>query len=57
MSSESARNLVAQLLVLLDGINDRGQVIVIGATNRIDSMDRAVLRAGRFERIIECPVP
>ncbi len=57
MSSECARRLVAQLLVLLDGINDRGQVVVIGATNRLDSIDPAVIRAGRFERLIECPVP
>ncbi len=57
MSSECARKLVAQLLVLLDGMNDRGQVVVIGATNRLDSLDPAVIRAGRFERLIECPVP
>ena len=57
MSSECARRLVAQLLVLLDGINDRGQVVVIGATNRLDALDPAVIRSGRFERVIECPVP
>ena len=56
-SSECAKRLVAQLLVLLDGISDRGQVIVIGATNRLDLIDSAVIRSGRFERIIECPVP
>ena len=57
MSSECARRLVAQLLVLLDGINDRGRVVVIGATNRLDALDPAVIRSGRFERVIECPVP
>ena len=41
----------------MDGVKDRGQVIVIGATNMIDSIDPAVNRAGRFERVIECPVP
>ena len=45
------------MLVLLDGINDRGQVVVIGATNRLDALDPAVIRSGRFERVIECPVP
>ena len=56
-SSESSRRLVAQLLTLMDGIEDRGQVVVIGATNRISSIDPAVNRSGRFERVIECPVP
>tara|TARA_B100000029_G_C17607380_1_gene967944 strand:- start:7100 stop:9265 length:2166 start_codon:yes stop_codon:yes gene_type:complete len=56
-SSEMSRRIVAQLLTLLDGIGDRGQVIVIGATNRIDSIDPAINRSGRFERVIECPVP
>ena len=56
-SSEMSRRIVAQLLTLLDGIGDRGQVIVIGATNRLDSIDPAVNRSGRFERVIECPVP
>ena len=56
-ASESGRRLVTQLLTLMDGVKDRGQVIVIGATNMIDSIDPAVNRAGRFERVIECPVP
>ncbi len=56
-SSESSRRLVAQLLTLMDGMEDRGQVVVIGATNRISSIDSAVNRSGRFERVIECPVP
>jgi len=41
----------------MDGVKDRGQVIVIGATNMLDTIDPAVNRAGRFERVIECPVP
>jgi transitional endoplasmic reticulum ATPase len=57
MSSECARKLVAQLLVLMDGMNDRGQVVVIGATNRLEALDPAVIRSGRFERVIECEVP
>jgi transitional endoplasmic reticulum ATPase len=52
-----AQSLVTQLLVLMDGMQNRGQVMVIGATNRIDSLDGALRRAGRFEREIECPVP
>ena len=56
-SSECARKLVAQLLVLMDGMNDRGQVVVIGATNRLEALDPAVIRSGRFERVIECEVP
>ena len=56
-SSESSRRLVAQLLTLMDGMEDRGQVVVIGATNRIEAIDPAVNRSGRFERVIECPVP
>jgi len=56
-ASESGRRLVAQLLTLMDGIKDRGQVIVIGATNLLDSIDPAINRAGRFERVIECSVP
>jgi transitional endoplasmic reticulum ATPase len=55
--SEMSRRLVSQLLTLLDGMEDRGQVVVIGATNRISSIDPAVNRSGRFERVIECNVP
>jgi transitional endoplasmic reticulum ATPase len=52
-----SRRLVSQLLTLLDGMEERGQVVVIGATNRLDDIDPAVNRSGRFERVIECPVP
>ncbi|KAJ2188613.1 TAT-binding protein-like protein 7, AAA ATPase, partial [Coemansia sp. RSA 532] len=43
-------SIVATLLALMDGIDDRGQVVVIGATNRPDSIDPALRRPGRFDR-------
>lgn len=46
-----------QLLSELDGFNDRGDVKFIGATNRIDILDPAILRPGRFDRLIEFPIP
>jgi len=46
-----------QLLSELDGFNPRGDVKVIAATNRIDILDPAMLRPGRFDRIIEIPMP
>lgn len=46
-----------QLLAELDGFDSRGDVKVIGATNRIDILDPAILRPGRFDRIIEIPMP
>ncbi|MDD3406818.1 MAG: proteasome-activating nucleotidase [Methanomicrobium sp.] len=46
-----------QLLADLDGFKDRGDVKIIGATNRIDILDPALLRPGRFDRIIEIPEP
>ena len=49
--------LVAQLLTLLDGLESRGEVIVIGATNRLDSLDPALRRGGRFDREIEIGAP
>ena len=55
--TEMTKRLVSQLLTLLDGMEERGQVVVIGATNRLDDIDPAVNRSGRFERVIECPVP
>ena len=49
--------VVAQLLTLMDGLEDRGQVVVIGATNRVDAIDPALRRGGRFDREIGIGVP
>ena len=46
-----------QLLAGMDGFENRGDVKIIGATNRIDILDRALLRPGRFDRIIQIPLP
>lgn len=54
---EVERRVVAQLLALMDGLIGRGNVIVIGATNREDSIDPALRRPGRFDREIEIGVP
>ena len=54
---EVERRVVAQLLALMDGLVARGDVIVIGATNRPDSIDSALRRPGRFDREIEIGVP
>ncbi len=51
------KRVVAQLLTLMDGLEDRGQVIIIGATNRPNALDPALRRPGRFDREIEIPVP
>ncbi|MEM3143413.1 MAG: CDC48 family AAA ATPase [Candidatus Nitrosotenuis sp.] len=51
------KRVVAQLLALMDGLTDRGNVIVLGATNRPDSVDPALRRPGRFDREIEVSVP
>ncbi|MCX9014837.1 MAG: proteasome-activating nucleotidase [Candidatus Methanoperedens sp.] len=55
-SSEVNRTMV-QLLAELDGFNERGDVKIVAATNRIDLLDPAILRPGRFDRIIEIPLP
>lgn len=54
---EVERRVVAQLLTLMDGLQVRGNVIVIAATNRQDSIDPALRRPGRFDREIEIGVP
>ena len=46
-----------QLLSEMDGFEDRGEVRIIDATNRFDMLDRAILRPGRFDRLIEVPKP
>ena len=54
---EVERRVVAQLLTMLDGLNTRGNVVVIGATNRPNSLDEALRRPGRFDREIIFGVP
>ena len=51
------RRVVAQLLALLDGLESRGNVIVIGATNIPNTLDPALRRPGRFDREICVPIP
>jgi len=57
VTGEVERRVVAQLLALMDGMEARGKVVVIGATNRPDSIDPALRRPGRFDREIEIGVP
>ncbi|WP_267639947.1 CDC48 family AAA ATPase [Haloarchaeobius amylolyticus] len=56
-SGDVERRVVAQLLSLMDGLEERGQVTVIAATNRVDALDPALRRGGRFDREIEIGVP
>ena len=56
-TGETERRVVAQLLTLLDGLEGRGNVVVIGATNRPDAIDPALRRPGRFDREIVIGVP
>ena len=56
-TGEVERRMVSQLLALLDGLKARGQVIVIGATNRPNAIDPALRRPGRFDREIEIGIP
>ena len=57
VTGEVERRIVAQLLAVMDGLESRGKVVVIGATNRPDSLDPALRRPGRFDREIEIGVP
>ncbi|MEM2388414.1 MAG: CDC48 family AAA ATPase, partial [Candidatus Thermoplasmatota archaeon] len=57
VTGEVERRVVAQLLALMDGLQERGKVIVIGATNRINAIDPALRRPGRFDREIEIGIP
>jgi transitional endoplasmic reticulum ATPase len=57
VTGEVERRVVAQLLALMDGLDARGNVVVIGATNRVNSIDEALRRPGRFDREIEIGVP
>jgi transitional endoplasmic reticulum ATPase len=57
LNTEVEKRVVAQLLASMDGISSRGQVVVIGATNRSQEIDPALRRPGRFDREIEIGVP
>jgi len=57
VTGEVERRVVAQLLALMDGLKSRGRVVVIAATNRVNALDPALRRPGRFDREIEIKVP
>jgi transitional endoplasmic reticulum ATPase len=57
VNGDVEKRVVAQLLALMDGLKDRGQVIVIGATNLPNAIDSALRRPGRFDREIEIGIP
>jgi len=57
VGGEVERRVVSQILTLMDGLKSRGQVVVIGATNRVNALDPALRRPGRFDREIEISVP
>ncbi len=57
VTGEVEKRVVSQLLTQMDGLKSRGKVVVIAATNRPNSLDPALRRAGRFDREIEFPVP
>ena len=57
VTGEVERRVVAQLLSLMDGMGSRGNIIVIGATNRPNAIDPALRRPGRFDREVEIGVP
>ena len=57
VNGEVERRVVSQILTMMDGLKDRGGVIVIGATNRVNALDPALRRPGRFDREIEIGVP
>ena len=57
VTAETERRVVAQLLALMDGLESRGKVVVIGATNRPNALDPAIRRPGRFDREIEIGIP
>lgn len=57
VTGEVERRVVSQLLTMMDGLKSRGRVVVIGATNRVNSLDPALRRPGRFDREVEISVP
>jgi len=56
-STHVSENVVSQILTEIDGLEELNDVLIIGATNRLDIVDEALLRPGRFDRIIEVPKP
>ncbi|HDQ05385.1 MAG TPA: AAA family ATPase [Candidatus Bathyarchaeota archaeon] len=56
-SSQVTERVISQILTELDGLEELKDVVVIGATNRLDIVDPALLRPGRFDRLLEVPVP
>lgn len=57
VSGDVEKRVVSQLLTMMDGLESRGKVVVIGATNRPDALDPALRRPGRFDREIEIGIP
>jgi transitional endoplasmic reticulum ATPase len=57
VTGEVERRVVSQLLTMMDGLKSRGKIVVIGATNRVNSLDPALRRPGRFDREVEITVP
>jgi transitional endoplasmic reticulum ATPase len=57
VSGELEKRIVSQLLSLMDGLESRGKIVVIAATNRPDALDPALRRPGRFDREIEIGIP
>jgi len=56
-SSQVTERVISQILTELDGLEELKDVVVIGATNRIDIVDTALLRPGRFDKLLKVPVP
>ena len=56
-NSHVTENVVSQILTEIDGLEELHDVLIIGATNRLDIVDEALLRPGRFDRVIEVPYP
>ena len=56
-SDQIHNSIVATLLALMDGLDSRGRVVVLGATNRVDAIDGALRRPGRFDRELAFPLP
>lgn len=57
VSGDVEKRIVSQLLTIMDGLESRGKIVVIGATNRVNALDPALRRPGRFDREIEIGLP